>query len=80
MEFVTLKQVPKEFKLQVLKSLGLDVNDHGFVTKNGEPVIDQYIDRPVKFDNMAIFPGSTIVIDDNPLSIASYVEEHGEIT
>jgi len=65
--------------MELLKSLGLGVSEDGFVTKEGKPVMDEYIERHVRFENMAIFPGSTIVIDDNPLSIASYIEAHGEI-
>ncbi len=81
MELISLKEAPKEFKLELLKALELAVDEKGiFVTKNGEPVIDHYIDKPVRFDRMAIFPGSTIVLDDNPLSIAAYIEEHGEVS
>lgn len=79
MELIILKEAPREFKLGLLRALEYDVDKNGvYVTKNGTPVIDQYIDKPVRFDNMAIFPGSTIVIDDNPLSIASYIEDHPE--
>ena len=79
MELLTLKEAPKEFKIQLLRALGLDVDEQNiYVIKDGKQVIDQYIDKPVRFDNMAIFPGSTIVIDDNPLSIASYLEEYEE--
>jgi len=81
LELFSLKGTPKEFRVALLKALGLDVDEKGvYVTKDGNPVIDGYIDKPVRFENMAIFPGSTIVLDDNPLSIASYIEEHGEIS
>ncbi len=79
LELLTIKTAPKEFRLELLKSLGYGVDVEGvYVTKDGEQVIDKYIDKPVRFDNMAIFPGSTIVIDDNPLSVAAYFEEYGE--
>jgi len=79
LELISLKEAPKDFKLELLKALELSIDDRGlYVTKNGEPVKDPYIDKPVRFDNMAIFPGSTIVLDDNPLSIASYIEDHPE--
>jgi len=54
--------------------------DLQLVTPDGKPVTDPYIDKPVRFDNMAIFPGSTIVLDDNPLSIASYLDEYEEVS
>ena len=81
METVSLKGVSKDSKLKLLKALELDVDEQGiYVTKNGKIVMDPYIDKPVRFSNMAIFPGSVIVLDDNPLSIASYIEEHPEAT
>lgn len=80
MELISVKEAPKEFKVALLKALSYDVDKDGFVIdSNGKRVIDEYVDRPVRLENMAIFPGSTIVMDDNPLSIASYIEEHGEI-
>ena len=79
LETVSLKEAPKDFKLRLLKALELDVDTEGiYVTKNGKAVTDPYIGKPVRFSNMAIFPGSAIVLDDNPLSIASYIEEHEE--
>src|SRR2546426_10208565 len=81
LELISLKEAPREFKLGLLKALELDVDEKGiYVTKNGDWVRDPYIDKPVRFDNMAIFPGSTIVLDDNPLSIASYIEDHPEVS
>ena len=81
LELISLKEANKESKLKLLKALELDVDADGiYVTKNGKAVVDPYIDRPVRFNNMAIFPGSAIVLDDNPLSIASYIEEHPEAT
>lgn len=80
MELVSIKNAPREFKVELLKSLGYGVDDKGiYVTKDGKPVIDEYINQPVRLDNMAILPGSTVVIDDNPLSIASYLEEQGDV-
>ncbi len=79
LELISLKEAPREFKLGLLKALELDVDEKGiYVTKNGKPVTDPYINKPVRFDNMAIFPGSAIVLDDNPLSIAAYIDEHEE--
>jgi hypothetical protein len=78
-ELLTIRTAPKDFKIRLLRALEYDVDSEGvYVTKNGEPVIDKYVDKPVRVDNMAILPGSTIVIDDNPVSIASYFEEFEE--
>jgi hypothetical protein len=46
--------------------------------KDGKRVMDKCVDQPVQMENMAIFLDSTLVLDDNPLSIASYIEEYGE--
>jgi hypothetical protein len=79
MQFISLKYIPDKSKMMLLEQLGLNVDEKGFITKSGKQVLDKYIEQPVRKDNMAIFPGSTIVLDDNPLSIASYIEEYGDI-
>jgi len=78
MELVSLKDIPRESKILLLKELGYDSDGIFVFTSAGEKVIDRYIEQPVKIDNMAIFPGSEIILDDNPLSIASYIEEYGD--
>ena len=81
MELISLKEEPNEFKIALLKALHLGVDKEGYViSSDGKRVIDKYVDKPVRLENVAIFPGSTIVMDDNPLSIASYLEEHQEAT
>ena len=79
MQIVSIKDMPSDLKLLLLKELGLGLDEDGYITKNGRQVLDRYIDQPVRIENMAIFPGSALVLDDNPLSIASYIEEYGEI-
>ena len=80
MELVSFKGAPKEFKVRLLKELGFDLDERGvYVMQNGQKVLDKYIDKPIRLENMIIFPGSTIILDDNPLSIASYMEEYGEV-
>lgn len=74
-ELISIKNLSTEDKLFLLKELGYG-SDGIFVTdKGGIKVCDRYIDEPVRINNMLIFPGSTIILDDNPLSIASYLEE-----
>lgn len=79
MQIVSIKDMPSDLKLLLLKELGLGVGEDGVITKDGSQVLDKYTDQPVQIENMAIFPGSTVVLDDNPLSIASYIEEYGEV-
>lgn len=70
--------MPSHLKLLLLKELGLSADANGYITKDGEQVQDKYLGQPVRVENMAIFPGSAVVLDDNPLSIALYIEEYGE--
>jgi hypothetical protein len=64
------------FKLQLLKGLGFASDGIHVLDGEGKIHYDKYINEPVKIANMAILPGSTIIIDDNPLSIAAYLEEY----
>jgi len=77
-ELVPLKELSLNSKILLLKELGYN-NDGEFVlNEKGEKVLDKYIDIPVRIENMIIFPGSEIILDDNELSISSYLEEYGE--
>jgi hypothetical protein len=78
MEFVSLKQVSRDSKIALLRALEYD-SDGVYVMKEGETVRDRYTDENVTVDNMLILPGSTIIIDENPLSIASYFEEFPDV-
>ena len=80
LELISLKDMPREAKLMLLKELqlGVDEEDYVIYALTGKRVMDKYINEPVKFDNMAIFP--FVVLDDNPLSIASWFQENeGEV-
>jgi hypothetical protein len=78
-ELISLKKMSKETKLSILKELGYD-SDGTFIFKaGGLQLMDPYIREPIKVDNMLILPGSTIILDNNPLSVASYFEDHGDI-
>ena len=79
MELVSLKNVSKESKILLLKQLGYDSDGIFVLDPEGNKVTDRYINEVVKISNMVIFPGSTIILDDNPLSIASYIEEYGDV-
>ena len=78
METISLKQFSDEDKILLLKELGLQTDGKFVLKSDGEVAIDQYIGIPVQLNNMLIFPGSTIVLDDNELSITLYLEEYGD--
>ncbi|MHA1168726.1 MAG: hypothetical protein ACTSRU_12940 [Candidatus Hodarchaeales archaeon] len=81
MEIISLEDVDDESIKLLLKELGYST-DGEYVYKDEEKVKDKYLDKEIKFDNMAILPGesgATILIDDNLLSIAYYMDEFGDI-
>ena len=75
---MSLKSLSKEERTLLLKELNYD-SDGDFVIKDGKVLIDEYINQPVKISNMLILEGSTLIIDNNPLSIASYLEEYPHV-
>ncbi|MDR2699281.1 MAG: hypothetical protein LBC12_00410 [Nitrososphaerota archaeon] len=75
-QIIELKGVTKESKMLLLEELGFSSDGTYVLEKDGNKVYDKYIDEPVTIDNMAILPGSTIILDNNPLSIALYLEEY----
>ncbi len=79
MELISLKNISVQSKILLLKRLGYNSEGEFIYDSENKKVIDKYIDIPVKMDNMIIFPGSTIILDDNELSISSYIEEFGDV-
>ncbi|MEK6913747.1 MAG: hypothetical protein AABW47_03695 [Nanoarchaeota archaeon] len=79
MELVSLKNVSLNSKLLLLKELGYGFDGEFVLNGEGKKVIDRYLDVPIKINNMVILPGSTILLDDNEASIASYLEEFGDV-
>ena len=77
-ELISLKQLSKEVKIALLKELDHDSDGDFVLNADGEILLDKYIDEPVKVNNMVILPGSTVILDDNPVSISSYMEEYGD--
>jgi hypothetical protein len=78
-ELVSLQNISTSSKIKLLNELGYDSDGEHIYAKTGQLVIDKYIDEAVTVQNMLILPGSTIILDDNPLSIASYLEEYGDL-
>lgn len=77
-ELISLKDFSVEQKICLLKELGFD-SDGKFVTKEGEKCKDRYTNEPIQLNNMLILPGSTVVIDNNPLSVSLFLEEFGNV-
>jgi hypothetical protein len=79
MELVSLKNVSKNSKILLLKELGYDSDGEFVLSFDGKKVSDKYVDVPIKIDNMIILPGSTLILDDNELSLSKYLEEFGDV-
>lgn len=79
MELLSLKNISLNSKLILLQQLGYNSNGEFIFDEQGSRVLDRYIQVPVRVHNMVIFPGSTIILDDNELSISSYLEEFGDV-
>ena len=78
MDTISLRQFSNEDKIFLLKKLGLQTDGKFVLDLKGEMIKDKYIGVPVQLNNVLIFPGSTIVLDDNELSITLYLEEYGD--
>lgn len=79
MQLISLKNIPIETKILLLKELGYGTDGEFVLDKNGKKVLDKYLDIPVRIENMVILPGSEVILDDNELSISSYIEEYGDV-
>lgn len=79
MEQISLKKFNNEQKGILLKELGFSTDGTWIYDMEGNKVLDRYIDEPVQLSNCLIFPGSVIILDNNPLSIAEYLEEFGDV-
>ena len=78
-EQASLQDLSKEDKKLLLKELGYDSDDVFVLDESGEPFLDKYTNQPIKIDSMIIMPGSAVVLDDNPLSLTSYLEENPDV-
>ena len=76
MEQLSLKHISKDSKIALLQELGYQSDGIFVLDQKGNRHCDPYINEPVKVDNMLIFPGSVIIMDDNPISLTSYIEDH----
>lgn len=79
MEVLSLRNEPIEVKVAILKKMGYSSDGTFILDSRGNLVIDPYIDEAVRIDNMVILQGSEVILDSNPLSLAGYFEDHGEV-
>ena len=79
MELVPIKNMPKDIKIKLLKELGFNSDGKFVIDSQGNRIKDKYLDIEIEISNMLLFPGSTTILDNNPLSIALYLEEHNNV-
>ena len=79
MDLISLKNISKDSKVKLLKELGHDSDGEFVLDINGNAMLDRYLEIPIKVDKMIILPGSTIILDDNELSLSRYLEEFGDV-
>ncbi len=77
-ETISLKQFSDGDKVLLLNELGLQTDGKFVLDEKGLVIKDKYVGVSVSLKNMLIFPGSTIVLDDNELSVTMYLEEYGD--
>lgn len=79
MEVAEWEDIPEEIRLALLDELGYEVEE-GVVIEDGEPKYDPYVDKALELENLAILPGNSppVLLDNNPVSIACYLEDYGE--
>lgn len=78
-KLIPIKYMPKPLKIMLLNQLGYNSDGTFVLNEKGEKYLDRYTNEPIKIGNLAIFPGSTIILDNNPLSISSFLEEFGDV-
>jgi len=76
MEEIKLVQLGNDERVTVLKKLGFGLDCEGYVLdKKGKPIICRYSQKKVHINTAAILPGSVIVINANPITMAEYFLE-----
>ena len=80
MQVVNLREAPPEFRLELVRELGYSVAEDGVhLIKDRKQASDPYTNVPLRIDNLAVLPGSVVLLDNDPVGIALYLEEHGEV-
>lgn len=77
-ELVSIQNMSTDLKIALLDRLGYNSDGTFVLDRKGRKVTDIYTGDPIKLNNMFIFPGSIIILDNNPLSISSFMEEYGD--
>jgi hypothetical protein len=74
----TFDGVTNADKRILLQLMGYDTDGVKVLKPDGTVYMDPYSGGEVLLDNMAVFPGSWIVIDYNEVSLNGYLAHHDE--
>jgi hypothetical protein len=74
MNEIKLVQLGNDERISVLKKLGHDLDNDGYVLekKSKNRLICKYSKEVIHINNAAILPGSLIIINANPITMAEY--------
>jgi len=78
---INLVQLNNKNRLLALQKLGYDLNDEGFVidkNNSNTEVICKYSREKVHINTAAILPGSVVVINATPITMAQYFLDRDE--
>jgi hypothetical protein len=80
MNDLKLIQLGNDDRISVLKKLGYNLDNEGYVLqkKSKERLICKYSKEVIHINNAAILPGSLIVINANPVTMAEYFLDNHE--
>ncbi|MEE9525380.1 MAG: hypothetical protein V3V78_02120 [Candidatus Woesearchaeota archaeon] len=78
MDDVKLVQLNNGGRLQILERLGYSIDEEGFIitTKTKKEVVCKYSEEKVHINTAAVLPGSNIIINANPFTMAQYFADH----
>jgi hypothetical protein len=78
MSHIKLIQLSNNDRMKVLDKLGYSVNENGFIIDRigRKEVICRYSNETVHINNAAIMPGSLVIMNANPLTMAEYFAKH----
>ncbi len=76
MQFIRLFDAEKKI---LLDFLGYGVNKDGIVvSKDNKMLICPYTGEPIRFKDASVMPGSTVIFNTSPFTLAEYFSKHVE--
>ena len=79
-EEVHFEKLTEDKKLILLKALGYDVNENGFILNDKKKYhICPYTNMRVLFKNASILPGSVVIINTSSLTLSEYITDYVDV-